>query len=232
MKLYGGVYISDDGMSSSIRDMNLQTTLLQNANDNIVGFNKVGYQRKVPVVSSFAEFIGTHAYSETTDTEVGRLALTKRPLDFALAKEGYFQCQTANGIKLTRDGRFKLDKNGYMTNLHDEKVLSVSGQPIKLSQIPDDLDNIKVDKDGTINVIDKKNLTTYTAGQLSVVSNDGSILKDTDVRQRYVENSNVNLGNEFLALIPVRRNFDANRQAFLIQNDELSKVIQELGKTS
>ena len=38
------------------------------------------------------------------------------------------------------------------------------------------------------------------------------------------------LAKEFTALVPIRREFEANRQFFLIQSDSLSRMIQELGK--
>lgn len=230
MKLAGGVYVSEDGLSTSVRDMHLQTVLFQNSNTNIVGFNKVGFQRRVPVVSSFASLLGANAFSETTDTQVGRLSITKRPLDFALNKEGYFQYKTPEGIKLTRDGRFKMDKNGFIKTQEGYNVLSSAGQLLKLPIIPEELKNIKVDKDGQIQVIDPVNFKVYKAGQFSIVSNEGSILRDVDVRQGYIENSNINLQYEFLSMLPIRRNFEANRQMFLIQNDQLSKTIQELGR--
>ena len=69
-------------------------------------------------------------------------------------------------------------------------------------------------------------------GQLSVVASNGSITTDIDVRQGFTEDSNVTLQSEFFNIIPVRRNFEANRQLYIIQNDELSKTIQELGKAT
>lgn len=230
MRLFGGIFFNEDGISTSIRDMHLQTALLDNINSNITNFGKVGYQRKAPVVSSFSQLIGVHAMSEVTDESVGRLRRTRNPLDFALAKEGYFQYQTAQGTKLTRDGRFKLDKNGYLLTLDNNKVLSSTGQPLKFKKIPQRDEDIKVDHDGVITAFDPDTKQFENVGQFSVVSSKGSITKEIDVRQGYTEDSNVTLQSEFFNIIPVRRNFEANRQAYIIQNDELTKVIQELGK--
>lgn len=230
MKIYGGLYYFEDGISTSLRGMHLQTGLLNNVNDNVNGFNKVGYQRKVPVLSSFAEIAGIHALSEVNDTKAGRIKKTDNPLDFSLAKEGYFQYQTPDGIRLTRDGRFKLDKEGNLLTLENHKVLSISGQPIKFKLIPDNVEQVKVDKEGKMSVYNTKTNKLEYMDQLSVVSNKGIYLSDIDVRQGYTEDSNVSLHAEFMSMIPVRRNFEANRQLFIIQNDELSRVIQELGR--
>lgn len=232
MKLYGGINLNEDGISLSLRDMHLQTEMIGTINQNVNGFNKAGYQRQAPVLSSFAELIGAHAYSTVVDQQVGRVSYTERPLDFALNKEGYFQYQSKDGVKLTRDGRFKLDKDGYMLTLEDNRVLSSSGRPIKFDKIPKDLNDIKVEKDGNISFFDKDSLKKVNVGQFSVVSNEGSILRDVDVRQKYVEYSNVSLQNEFMNLIPIRRNFEANRQLYILQNDQLSKTIQDLGRAN
>ncbi|MFH0702798.1 MAG: flagellar basal body rod C-terminal domain-containing protein [bacterium] len=232
MRLYGGINLSEDGISTSVRGLHLQTELMNNINENVVGFNKIGYQRKVPVVSSFAEIIGVHALSEVVDTAVGRMRQTKNPLDFILAKEGYFQCQTPFGVKLTRDGRFKLDKDGYLLTLDDNKILSANGQPIKFQKIPEKLSDIKVNQDGIITALDQDSKEFYEVGQFSVVANNGSTANEIDVRQGFTENSNVNIYAECFNLVPVRRNFEANRQLFIIQNDNLSKTIQELGRAS
>jgi len=232
MKLYGGIDLNDGGMISSIRDMYLQTDLMNIINDNIQGFNKIGYQKKVPVVSSFAEFLGPNALSQNVDEQVGRIKITKNPLDLALATEGYFQVLTPNGIQLTRDGRFTMDKDGNLLTIQKYKVLSKEGKPVKLNGVPKELEDIKIEKDGTIKYLDKTDLKLHNAGALSIVTSTGAILENPDVKQGYVEESNVAMHEELFSMVPVRRNFEANRQLFLIQSDSLAKTIQELGRTS
>ena len=84
--LNGGVHFTERGIVQNIRAMRMQMMLMGITNENITGFDKVGYQRKIPVISSFAEFIGEEAISTTTDDSVGRLGFTDNPLDFALAE--------------------------------------------------------------------------------------------------------------------------------------------------
>ena len=42
-------------------------------------------RRKEAVVSSFAEYLGVHALSTTRDDKVGRIAVSDKPLDIAIA---------------------------------------------------------------------------------------------------------------------------------------------------
>ena len=91
----GGVHFTERGIMQNIRAMRMQSVLMSITNENVVGFDKVGYQKKIPVISSFAEFIGEQAISTTTDDTVGRLVKTNNPLDIALAEKGY----TANRMR-------------------------------------------------------------------------------------------------------------------------------------
>ena len=230
MKLYGGIDLGEGGMVTSIRGMHLQTEILNIINDNVQGFNKIGFQRKVPVVSSFSEYVGAHALSQTNDEEIGRIKITKNPLDVALADKGYFRVLSPEGIQLSRDGRFKLDKDGNLLTLKDYNVLSREGLPLKFDNMPKELKDIKIDKDGTIKYLDKESLMLKSIGRIAVATSEGTFMETPDIKQGYLEESNVSLHNEFFNIVPVRRNFEASRQVFLIQNDSLSKTLQELGR--
>lgn len=231
MKLRGEINFFENGMTTSIRAMHLQTELLGIINENYNSFDKVGYQRKEPVVSSFAEYIGTHALSTALDDSIGRIGHSNNPLDVAIANKGYFQYQSPDGIKITRDGRFKLDKDGNLLTLENAHVLANDGTPIKLPVVPEKLEDVKVYKNGDIRVFNKATNKLEYAGTLSVVTNNGVAVLDPNIKQGYNEYSNVSLHNETLQLIPVRRNFDANRQLFILQNNNLSKAIQSLSSS-
>lgn len=225
----GGVNYTERGILNNIRAMRMQMTLMGITNENVVGFDKVGYQRKIPVVSSFAEFIGEEAISTTTDDSVGRLVLTENPLDVALAEKGYFQIKTPDGIKLTRDGRFKMNKNGEILSLEGNKVLTDMGTPLILPFIPEKLEDITIDLNGVVRVINQKTRKFETAGTLSVVSQNGIAVVAPNVRQGYNEHSNVNLQSEFMQAMPYTKTFEANRQLYQIQNTNLQRVISSLG---
>ena len=232
MQINGGVRFCEHGMKASIRAMHVQTELLGMINENVAGFDKVGFQRREPVVSSMTEYLGIHGLSATIDDQVGRIMVSNNPLDIALANKGYFQIQTPNGVKLTRDGRFKLDKDGNLLSLEDFPVLSDSGMPIKLPVIPENIDKVKVDSKGKVSVYDKISNQLTDAGILGIVDANGIAVLDPDVKQGYNEYSNVALQNEFLKIKPVVNNFEANRQIFIIESNNLQKVISQLGSVS
>lgn len=232
MQINGGVRFCEQGMRASIRAMHVQSEVLGMINENVAGFDKIGYQRKEPVVSSFTEYIGIHGLSNTVDDQPGRIMVSRNPLDISLANKGYFQVQAPDGVKLTRDGRFKLDKEGNLLNLEDFPVLADNGMPIKLPVVPNNPTEVVINSKGKINVFDKKSNEMIEAGYLGIVDSNGMAVLNPDVKQGYNEHSNVIIQNEFLAIKPVVRNFEANRQIFLIESQKLQKVIQQLGSAS
>lgn len=232
MRINGGIFYNENGLTTSIRAMHLDSELIGISNENIGGFDKVGYQRKEAVVSSFAEFLGVHALSTTKDDKVGRIAVSDNPLDIALANKGYFQTESKNGIKLTRDGRFKIGKDGSLLTLEDAHVLSSAGTPIQLPFVPQDLKQIKIDKSGKISLFNPDTNKLMNVGKIGVVDTNGILVMDPNVKQGYNEFSNVSLQQEFITMMPIMKNFDANRQMFMLQNANLGKAISQLSSAS
>lgn len=231
MKLAAGINFDASGIAQSINAMQMNMDIMGIFSENVVGFDKVGYQRKEAVISSFAEYIGTNALSHSVDEQVGRLTMTQQPLDIALSDKGYFQVLNKDGsIELTRDGRFKINKDGELLTQQDQKVLSSGGSPLVLPCLPQELNKIKIGLDGKVGVFDDEKRGLITAGTIGIVASDGSLINANCVRQGYLEASNVQLDKEYIEISNYRKSFSANRQMFKIQNNNLSNVIQTLGR--
>ena len=227
----GGIRLNADGLVQSINAMQLNMGVMGIFGENILGFDKIGYQKKQAVISSFAEYIGPDALSYVTDNQVGRLAMTTRPLDIALSEKGYFQALNEDGsIELTRDGRFKIDKNGSLLTQQNQKVLSTTGTPIIFPNPPEDLEQIKIGTDGKIAVFDSNARGLVNVSTLGVVSEEGQLVTSNCVRQGYVENSNVQLEREYIEMANHKRSFEINAKMFRLQNSKLSNTIQTLGR--
>jgi flagellar basal-body rod protein FlgF len=231
MLLQGYVYDSD-GLTISTKAMHTQMVQLNTHTDNIANFGVPGYQKKRPVVTSFAEFLGPNAVSEAVDTEIGRLRKSGQPLDLALNSQGYFQrVSNAGTVELTRDGRFQLDKDGWLRSLDGKKILSSAGTPIRFSTMPvNPSKEVKVSPEGDIQLYNPSTGKSIAMGRLGIANAQGAAAGPADVRQGYVEDSNVLLQQEYVAIMPLRREFEGNRQMFILQNDALSRMIQELGR--
>ena len=231
MELKGYVSNQGDPLGISARAMLTQLAILNVHTDNIANYAIPGYQRKEPVVTSFVEYLGPQAVDRATNTEIGRLRKSGNPMDLALNNQGYFQKLNAmGGVELTRDGRFHIDKDGYVRALDGKQIASSSGQPLRLALVPADLQaNLTVSPNGDIQVYDTKKGRLEAVDRIGVVSETGTVADGVDVKQGYVEDSNVMLPNEFVGMVPLRRIFEANRQIFLLQSDALSRMIQQVG---
>jgi flagellar basal body rod protein FlgG len=233
MTLYGRVDNStDDPLNISVRGMTEQLYLMNVYTDNIAYGNTPGYQRKIPVVTTFAEHLGWQGVDIATDTSIGQNYRTGHVLDVALSSKGYFQKLQSDGrVELTRDGRFQLDKEGNLLSVDKMPVLSRDGVPIKLPTIPDQMNRIKINQDGWIEVINPQAGTSDKIAQIGVAMQNGDKLAKPEMHQGFVEASNVFMYEEPIGLVPPRRNFAANRQIFLMHSQSLTRLIQEMGRT-
>ncbi|MFN8615338.1 MAG: hypothetical protein U0003_05460 [Vampirovibrionales bacterium] len=232
MILSGRISNQDPGLAISTHAMTATMQVVGMHTDNIANFGVPGYHRKQPVVTSFVEFLGANAVDEVVSDEIGRVRRTENPLDVALNTPGFFQKVGPGGrVELTRDGRMRLDAEGNLLSMDNKPVMAVDGRPIRLPFIPGNLSkDFTISPQGDIAVFDPNTSQSVTVARLSVVTAQGTPPETVDMRQHHVEDSNVFLQKEFSALVPLRRQFEANRQLFLIQSDTLSRVIQELGR--
>ena len=228
MLIRGGVRYTDNGIKIALKAMQLQQAIVGITNENVTGFDKIGYQRKEPVVSSFTEYLGVNGLSSATDTTIGRISTSDNPLDLALNNKGYFQVQGRDGIRLTRDGRFKLDKEGNLLTLEDQPVLSNSGAPIKLPFVPDKIKDVVVNTKGQVSVFNKNTKRLDKVATLGIVDSNGVGVVNPEVAQGFLEYSNVAIQNECLNLMPTLKAYDANRQVLMIENSVLQKTISQL----
>ncbi len=60
----------------------------------------------------------------------GALSQTGNPLDLAIEGEGFFQVQTPNGLRYTRDGSFHRAPSGLLVTADGSAVLSAAGKTI------------------------------------------------------------------------------------------------------
>ncbi|MBX2861229.1 MAG: hypothetical protein KTR14_08335 [Vampirovibrio sp.] len=234
MVLRGRISTQEDGLTISTRAMVTQIHIMKTHTDNIANFGVPGYQSKEPVLTTFVEHLGPSGVDEVVNKEVGRLRVTGNPLDTALTVPGYFQrLNKAGNVELSRDGRFRLDKDGNLLSVDNKPVLSNTGVPIQLPFIPMDIKKqLNVSRNGQIQLLDLKTGSTINVARLGIVNPEGTVLTDVDVAQNYVEDSNVYLQKEYTGIMPLRRQFEANRQLFLVQSDALSRMIQDLSRGS
>jgi flagellar basal-body rod protein FlgF len=196
--------------------------------------NFVGKDRSVSYVQDRGTF---HDFSQ------GAAEPTKNPLDIAVDGSGFLVVQTAAGERYTRDGGLQLNNQGQLVNVAGNPVLGTSG-PIVFQ--PTDHD-INVSPDGTITVLEGNARTDAIRGKLRLVSfadaqkllkegsnlysaGGGSAQPDTksQVKQGFIEKSNVNAVAEMSTMIEVTRAYTQISNLLQQQSDLHKSAIEKL----
>ena len=177
------------------------------------------------------------------DFSQGALRQTGGTLDLGLRGDGFFQVQTANGTRYTRDGRFALDAQGQIVTAAGDPVLSDGGAPLSIDPTkgpplfgPDGTVTQGKQIAGKIGVVrfaSQSALQKDGGGYFENVSNLGSQpAQDTKVEQGMVESSNVNPIAQITRLIEVSRAYEQIANIMDGKSSLYNEAVQRLGKVN
>jgi len=220
--------------------------------DNMVGAEVPGYKKSDAVVRSFPleleaatqRISGMKPQVEGTfysDIQ-GALIKTDGTLDMALGSDGYFVLAGPWGEGYTRDGRFRLDKEGRMLTVAGNYPVLGEHGPIILPQGS----NVEVSQIGVILVdgepIDRVRVVKPELKN-SLESLNGSIFKKKDgyavmqeiesprVIHGYIEASNVNIIEQMMELIYLEKIYNLNTKVIQTRDSNLGRSM-ELGRAT
>lgn len=222
--------------SGAITAMRRQDNAAHNlANVSTPGFRaQLDAERTAPVIGGEGSRTRAFVVGSTpgADFTSGELQQTGRELDLAIAGEGWFSVQAADGSEAyTRAGTFTTNDQGVLSDQSGRPVLGDSG-PI---QIPPDT-RVQIARDGTISGISETNpASAVNIGRLKLVNpstqdlvrgNDGlfrlkaggqaDAAPEVTIVSGAIEGSNVNPVDVMVKMISAARHFDT--QIKLIQN--------------
>ncbi|GMO67225.1 MAG: flagellar basal-body rod protein FlgF [Treponemataceae bacterium] len=253
-----GWYIGSSGM-------NAQQNRLDAIANNLANVDTTGYKRDVAVSKPFSELLlrrmgddgvkhvpgGSVDYApivgkiglgvETNEIftifEQGSFKQTGTPVDVALGGKGFMTIETPQGERYTRNGTFKLGKEGILETKEGYPVLGENGQ-IHLTE------KFIINEDG---IIFTQNDMQYI-DRLKTVSFDderylkkvgSSFYKETDYSgepeiiedgkrpqflQGFIETSNVNVVNEMVQMIEVNRAYEANQKTIQAEDTMMNNL--------
>ncbi len=116
--------------------------LMRRMNDNGVYVFPLGSVDTTPIVGTIGTGVETNEVY--TNFAQGPLKQSDNEFDMALEGSGFFTVQTPQGERLTRNGAFLIDKDGYLVTKSGDQVMGENG-PIKLKK-----NNFVVDQDGVV----------------------------------------------------------------------------------
>jgi flagellar basal-body rod protein FlgF len=175
------------------------------------------------------------------DLQQGGIEQTGSPLDVAIQGDGFFGVEDKGQTRLTRDGRFQIDRNGSLILTGGQRVLDKQGKPITLpTDSPVSIDasgNIMQGSDviatlGTFDVPDKGRLTKLGNNLLGYADPGKITPTDATVHSEYLESSNVDSTTEMAELMDSQRQLEANANMIHIQDTMLQLTVNNVGKIS
>ena len=177
----------------------------------------------------------------------GDFTTTGNPLDLAISGAGFFQVQLPNGqIGYTRDGSFTTNQQG--------QIVTANGNPLQPAiTVPPDALSITVGSDGTVSVTEPGQtaanqigmiqtalfinpgglnstgnntyLPTEASGQ-PIVGTPGSSEGLGTIQQGMLEQSNVSVVNQFVAMILAQRSYESNSRVVKAADEMLQQLNQ------
>jgi flagellar basal-body rod protein FlgG len=186
-----------------------------------------------------------------TDFSMGGLIPTDNSLDVAIDGEGFFEIMTPEGIRLTRKGHFQIDGNGTLVTSEGHIVLSSDQEGAdpasRMIRIQPNAGKVHIEEDGSvyqgeeflgqisvIGVQNKQALRKVGNSQFAFIENrDPKIqfIENPNLRQGYLESSNVNIVQEMTDLIQASRAFETNQKAISAYDAIADKLVNQVPKT-
>lgn len=224
--------------------------------NNMANADTPGYKRQFPLARTLAQaavgavdgeeaaggqgVIGTVGFGAVmgqavTSFRQAGLRSTGNEMDLALDGPGFFALDVNGTTMYTRDGSFRVDREGYLVNADGYRILGESG-PLAIGN-----GQVSFGEDGTV-LVDGK-----VAGRLKVVDFDdkGSLRRMGDnlfaaegegrpakafVRSGFLEMADVQPVKEMVELISVMRAYEANQRLIRAQDEVLGKAVTEIGR--
>jgi flagellar basal-body rod protein FlgG len=187
--------------------------------------------------------------SEVLQTQ-GNFTSTGNPMDLAIQGLGFFQVTLPDGsIAYTRSGSFHLDNQG--------NIVTADGNPLQPNiQIPSNATTVTVGSDGTVSVSEPGQTQAQQVGQiqLAMFPNPGGLnsignnlmLQTTasgdpivgtpggteglgTIQQGFLEQSNVDIVEEFVNMIVAQRAYESNSRV-VTSSDQMLQDLNSLGR--
>lgn len=246
------------GMYTAATGMLANQTALDSIAQNLANANTTGYKQDVPQFQSFADTLlhrisrdapqasvgglgkGVAIESLATDFSAGSLQRTDNPLDVALTGTAALVVKTAQGVRITRDGALTRSPKGQLVQVNGgNPVLDAKGQPIT---IPTKAQDVTISPGGLVTADGRRvaQLRLANIGRASgaakigdnqfTEANLGTPTAGSSVQQGFLEESNVSVVKEMVAMISVNRAYDTNSKMLQAEDSATGKAVNDVAK--
>ncbi|HSQ41901.1 MAG TPA: flagellar basal-body rod protein FlgF [Fibrobacteraceae bacterium] len=244
--MVSGLYTARDGM------MILQE-MVDNTTNNLANANTSGFKKSLAVSmarvqnnyndqSQLSHDESHWMVENRIDWTPGSMVQTGNPMDVALEGDGFLTVETPNGdVRYTRAGSLTRNGMGELVTLAGDKVLDQSGGPIltdgssfqvstsgEISTGGDRVANLKIVDFADRSLLQREGGNLYSAPEEA----DAQLAENVQVRQGFVESSNVNAVEGMVELIRFQRNYEMDQKAARSEDETLQKAVNDIGRVS
>ena len=234
------IHLSLNSLDIALRKQAISAQNLSNV--NVTGFRRDVYENFASLYLRAEDQLDTRAFAVTTgsgefDEQQGRMRATNQPTDLAIDGKGYFVSKRDDlENSLTRRGDMSVSIEGNLVNGQGALILSETLQPIQVPPFRE----IYVREDGKLLIepLNGEPGVTQLIGSIGLVSGEGQQMrKDLDgeirpadgapivtdqnvnVKQGYVEESNVSVIDELVASMGYQRSYEMNLKLIKLASD-------------
>jgi len=243
----------DSGYYAAMTGLVARTQALDIAATNLANAGTPGYRAEQEYFRSV--LLGPGAIDPQQDSQLGRtvnnygllggnrlnmaqgaIQQTGNSLDLAIEGQGFFQVQTANGIRYTRDGSFHRAPGGQLVTAAGEPVLSATGQliPIPPGEVSVGVDGALSVAGGIVATVGvftfpaAVQLTAEGANRYLVPEGVKPVLStNAGVHQGAIETANQDVIKGTMNLILVQREAEMMQRALTVFHAEFNKIATE-----
>ncbi len=244
-----GIFTAASAMMANQKKLNITS-------NNLANVNNTGFKKDQGLQSSFKEIMvsringngqatpigrngsGVVLEESYTDYSQGNIRETGNQLDIAIEGSGFFVVQTPDGLRYTRDGNFTLNNNGQLITQQGHLLMGEKGplQTIDGMDINIDtngqlhLGNIPGDRIQVVNFQEPQALDKIGDNLYSSNEDLSEPAVDYQLRQGFLEGSNVNIVQEMVQMIQISRQFEANQKVITTLDNTLDKAVNQVGR--
>jgi flagellar basal-body rod protein FlgG len=180
---------------------------------------------------------GTQIDQLYVDYSQGGFEETERATDMALAGDVFFVLETPAGERYSRAGAFLVDAEGFLIDPDGNYVLGLGGR------IYAGGNNFSVDAAGNIAVggqySDTLRLVSFEDDDTLRKQGGNLFYSDAapvepvgayEVKQGFLENSNVDVGREMVDMLTVYRAYETNQRMLTMIDEIVGKAVNDIGR--
>ncbi len=213
------------------------------AAQNITNASTPGYRRRI----GFDEVLGPGAPTATaaadrrdvTDFAAGQLGQTGNPTDLGIAGDGFFAVRGEEELLYTRQGQFRRDAGGRLVNAAGLALQTMEGGDLIVGDAdfqvsPDGVVTRNGEAIGRIALYDFSERSALSqsrdAGVFAAGAAEPLPVQAPAIRQGMLEGSNVNMGDEMVAMMEAVRRAETGQRLVNTWDDLMGRALNLFGQ--